>query len=296
MPKFCIASYHHFLNGKPTNLGGPAQHLAKYLGKQAVCIWQPIQPNRSFFYYFFLKFRDIFLVLVRHKPADVFVGVESINALLGKLLGYKKVIYWNMDYSPRRQWIWNFLDMLALRYSDEVWTLKDRGVGKVVPIGCWFDEIPRLSFDKIEQRGIVYIGLVQEGQGVGILLNEAIKLQDVRVTIIGTGKDLKKYQQLFKHYDNIKFTGLISDYEANKIMCSNAYGWAVYHPSNKTHKTTLPTKPMIYSSCGMAVIHKVPIDFEFLESKREASLIWAKQHDWNLIFKNALRSDTDNKG
>jgi hypothetical protein len=188
-PKYCIVSYTHLLNGKHTNLGGPAQHLAKYLGSDAYCIWQPITLNKPTWYYGLLKLRDIWLVLTKHKPAEVYIGVESINALLGKLLGYKKVIYWNMDYSPRRQFIWNFLDMLALRYCDEVWTLKDRGVGTVVPIGCWFSEIDR-NRPRIKDS-IIYIGLLQDGQG----LMELLKIKDREIAIIGTGKDEENIRQ-----------------------------------------------------------------------------------------------------
>jgi hypothetical protein len=285
--KYSIVSYTHLLNGKPTTLGGPAVALAKYLGKKAYCIWQPIPVNKPTWFYALLKIRDIFLVLLKHKPSEVYIGMESVNALLGKLLGYKKVIYWNMDYSPRRHLIWNILDMLAIRYCDEVWTLKERGVGKVVPIGCWFHEIKRLPFDRIEQYGIVYIGLLQDGQGVGMMI-ETLKDMNLWITIIGAGKDEARYKEMAKGYPNIKFTGLISDKKAQEIMCKNAYGWAVYHPDNPTHKTTRPTKPMTYASCGLVTIDELPIDWGELEEKREMSIEWAKEHDWNIIFKECL--------
>lgn len=242
--KYLIASYTHRLNGKHTTLGGPAVALAKYLGRKAYCIWQPIEPNKPQWYYWLMKLRDIWLVVMLHKPAKVFIGVESVNALLGKLLGYKKVIYWNLDYSPSRGWVWLLMDRLAIRYADEVWTLSERGY-KTVPIGYW----KIYKSKKRDPVGIVYIGLLQDGQGVEGLLWYARMTPEINVTIIGTGKDETKYKRLATK--NVKFTGLISDKEARKIMLANTYGWLYYHKDNPTHKTTPPTKPVTYFSCGL---------------------------------------------
>jgi len=284
MYEIIIVSYTHYYKGKHTNLGGPAQHLARYLGDRAYCVWQPIPIGKSQWVYALLKVRDIFLVLLKHRPAKVFIGVEAINALLGRLLGYHRVVYWNMDYSSNRGILWSFLDKLAIKYADEVWVLKDRGVSKqrVVTIGCWFNEIKKLPLSEIDNRGIVYIGLLEDMQGVGLLLEAFREMSDTRLTIIGTGKDENKYK---KSADwRVRFTGILSDEEAQEIMCRNAFGWAVYHPDNPTIKTTLPTKPMTYMSCGLVVIDKLPVNFDNLEERREEALRCAKKYDWSNIF------------
>src|SRR5574343_1911844 len=164
--KYCIISYTHILQVKHTTLGGPAVALAKYLGDKAYCIWQPIPVGKRMWVYYFYKIRDIFLVLTRFRVCHTCVSVESINALLGALgrkLGvFQKVIYWNYDYSPNRGKLWLFLDRLAIKLADEVWVLKERGIkgSKVVPVGCWYDEIKRVS--PKEQKGFVYIGLLED--------------------------------------------------------------------------------------------------------------------------------------
>jgi hypothetical protein len=214
-------------------------------------------------------------VLLKHKPAEVYIGVESVNAILGRLLGYKKVIYWNLDYSPNRGWVWGLMDRLAIKLSDEVWTLSERGY-KTVPIGCWFDEIKRLDDRERNIFGVVYIGLLEDKQGVGILMEEAEHSPYLDVTIIGTGKDENKYKAMGLR--NVKFTGVISDEDAQEIMCKNWYGWDIYHPNNENHKIIPPTKPMTYVSCGLKLVSGDKVEVKH----------------WKDIFENALNSNTHN--
>jgi hypothetical protein len=211
-------------------------------------------------------------VLAKHKPAKVYIGVESVNALLGKILGYKKVIYWNLDYSPYRGWVWLALDRLAIKLADEVWTLSERGY-KTVPIGYWKVYKSR----KRDPLGIVYIGLLQDMQGVEGLLWFARMRPDVNVTLIGTGKDEAKYKRIATK--NVTFTGILSDEEARKVMLRNTYGWLYYHPDNPTHKTTPPTKPTTYFTCGLIQ----------LTDEHPYNI-----YQWKDIFKYALSSNTHN--
>jgi hypothetical protein len=273
--EYLIVSYTHFLNGKHTNLGGPAQHLAKYLGNRAYCIWQPIPIGKPNWVYGLLKIRDILVTLCLIRKARVFVGIESLNAIVGavgrKLGLFQKVIYWNLDFGPKRGVIWHFLDKLAIKYADEVWVLKDRGLTnqKVVPIGCWLKEIdltkPR------NPNGVVYIGLLEDMQGVGLLMTQAMFHRELDYTVIGTGKDEKSYKSI--GLPNVWFTGVLDDESAQRLMCNNTYGWAWYHPDNPTIKTTMPTKIVTYLSCGLKPITN--IDYE-------------EPRDWSEIFKEVV--------
>lgn len=269
--EFLIVSYTHIYKGKHTNLGGPAQHLAKYLSNRAYCIWQPIPIGKPNLVYFLLKFRDIWLILLKHKPARTYIGVEALNSLVGRLLGYKRVIYWNMDYSPSRGLIWGFFDRLATHFADEIWVLKDRGLPKqkIVPIGAWLKEIDRNK--PRDPQGIVYIGLLEDMQGVGLLIERVKKFPSLNLTIIGTGKDEAKYKKIASK--NVRFTGILSDEEAQDIMTRNTYGAAWYHPDNPTIKTTMPTKIVTYLSCGLKPITN--IDYE-------------PAKDWEDIFKEVV--------
>lgn len=273
MKRYLIASYTHFLNGKHTNLGGPAQHLAKYLGSKAYCIWQPIPIGKPTWVYALLKIRDIVLVLAKHKPAEVFVGVEAINAILGRMLGYQRVIYWNLDYSPKRGAVWAYFDRLAIRLADEVWSghKRDTPKWKEVPIGAWLDEISYPDIVKRNPNGVVYIGLLEDMQGVGDLMTYAMFHRELDFTIIGTGKDAESYKSL--GLPNVWFTGVLDDEGAQRLLCSNTYGWAMYHKDNPTIKHTMPTKITTYISCGL----KVWSNIEYKQPR-----------DWGKIFKEVL--------
>ena len=183
-----------------------------------------------------------------------------------------------MDYSPTRGLVWGLFDRLARHYADEIWVLRDRGLPKqkVVPIGCWYYEIKRSR----QKGGIVYIGLVEEMQGVGLLMKQARNNSLLCYTIIGVGKDLERYKAM--KLKNVKFLGLLSDKDAQKELSKHSVGWDNYHPNNPTIKTTLPTKPMTYMSCGV-----IPASKSGIWSRRKC-LAYARKHDWARIFKQAL--------
>jgi len=340
--KVIIASYTHIMNGVYTTIGGPALAVKNYLLanriKCLVCIWQPLsisdtlstieevfengkQVKKRKFYvfnwpfgrekeisliYILLKARDvistIYFALKLKGRFDIFIGVESINTIIGVLLRkvrlVKTVIYYNLDYGEVRfknlalNYIFHALDMFSATHADYTWNLAKgvinarniRGKFKkeikpplLVPIGIDLSAIRPLSVEQIERKTIVYMGILAKTQGVQLIIEalpEILKsMLDIKLTIIGSGaleETLKRMVDENNLSGHVTFTGLVTDEEVNRILCKSALGIAPYFPDPySTKRGSDPTKPKLYLACGLPVIitRVPPIAFEIEENK-----------------------------
>ncbi|MFA5356548.1 MAG: glycosyltransferase [Candidatus Omnitrophota bacterium] len=308
------------------------------------------------FIYFITKIRDIVSVyaakLFLRDRYDIFIGVEALNALAGvglrRLRLVKKVVYYNLDYgierfsNPLLNRIFHFLDKAAVSSSDVTWCLSEqmliererKGVKNskenpqlVVPIGKDFKNIKRLPFEGIERKGIVYLGVLEELQGIQLLIDSFSDIlkeaPQASFTIIGSGnyeENLKEMVRKRQLADHIKFAGLLPDAEAEEILCKSAVGVALYvdTPDSNTRYTE-PTKPKTYLASGLPVIiTRVPKiaddidrakagiaigykkeelvvsvikllnDDNFYKERRERAIAFASDFDWQNIYDKAF--------
>lgn len=339
--KVIIASYTHIANGLFTTIGGPALAVKNYLLshkiKSLVCIWHPLPISdtlsaieevfesgreilRRKFYvinwpfgrekeisliYVLLKVRDIFSTFyftLRLKSSfDIFIGVESLNAIMGiflrKLGIVKTVVYYNLDYGKIRfknlllNYIFHALDKFSVIHADYTWNLaKDiidaRNINYkpgqrvrqplLVPIGVDLSSIKPLSIEQIERKAIVYMGILAHIQGVQLIV-EALPailqcMPEVRLIIIGSGpleETLKRMVEENNLSGHVRFTGLINDEDVNSILCKCALGIAPYFPDPySTKRGSDPTKPKMYLACGLPVVitRVPPIAYEIEEN------------------------------
>lgn len=344
--KVIIASYTHIANGKYTTIGGPALTVKKYLLankiKRLVCIWQPVpisdtlsvveevfddgsEARSSKFHvinwpfgrkepisllYAILKARDIvstlFFTLTLKGRFDIFIGVESINAIIGIFLRRLKivrtVIYYNLDYAEVRfsnrllNYIFHALDIFAVTYADYTWNLaggiidarNKRGALKktvrppvLVPISIDLSAIRPLDTAEIQRKTLVYLGILAPMQGVQLIV-EAFpeilkKVPEARLVIIGSGQlevALKEAVIRDSLSERVTFTGIISNEEANKVLCGCAIGVAPYFPDpNSAMRGSDPTKPKMYLACGLPVIITDVPPIAGLIEKNKAGLV-----------------------
>lgn len=257
--------------------------------------------------YIALKIRDIFsvpyFVLRSNCRYDYFIGIEALNALSGVLLRkmgiVKRVIYYNFDYGEVRfknkplNSLFHFLDKIAINYADYTWYFseyvlsarKKRGILEkdklssqlIVPIGINFSKTKFLPIDSIDRKRIVYLGTLYWTQGVHLIIEslpDILKIdKDIKLVIIGSGVLERELKHMVKEKNldgYVKFTGIISDEEAEKILSGSGIGVAPYFPD--PHSTRIgsdPTKPKIYLSCGLpVVITRVPPIAEEIEKNQ----------------------------
>lgn len=273
----------------------------------------PFGRNKAIsFIYVVLKLRDIvftlFYCFIFRTRCDIFIGVEAVNALIGVLLRIfgltKTTVYYNLDYGKQRfnksvfNVCFHFLDRMAVYYSDYTWTLspdivtertkhlsskrKDKVKQLVVPIGVHFNRINRQPLEKIKRKQIVYLGTLMKQQGVQLII-EALpeilaRLGDIELFIVGSGEDEDIFRAMAKEnrIDKcITFTGIVSDEEAERLLCESAIGLAPYVDDvNSNKRFTEPTKPKTYLSCGLPiVITRVPSIADEIEKRRAGIVI-----------------------
>lgn len=194
------------------------------------------------------KIRDILsvveLTLRNNKKHDLFIGLESINALTGlllKKLGYfEQVVYYVSDYSTNRyklKWFNNlylWLDRLAATHSDFIWDVslammparikvglepQKSALAIHVPNALYPKQIDYLPASKIIPNSLVYVGTLGKINGPDVAI-KALKIvlksiPSAKLHIYGSGEpDMTRLTELTKKLkltDKVIFEGFISD-------------------------------------------------------------------------------------
>lgn len=235
-------------------------------------------------------FLNIFWVIKTGKKWNLYVGSDNLNAFSGiilkKLGGVEKVIYYVIDYNPKRfenkilNKIYHWIDQFCVKYSDETWNLSPRmtqarkkyfnfsgGNQKTVPIGVWFDRFERLDFSQIEKHTLVFMGYILEKQGVQYVLDaipDIIKeISDFKFLVIGKGEYLEnlKIQTIkLKIEKFVEFTGYIEKHsDVEKILAKCACAIAMYEKYDKSGNLSFtyfadPGKIKAYLAGGLPVL------------------------------------------
>lgn len=221
---------------------------------------------------------------------DYFIGFDNLNAFTGNLLkkfgAVKKTIFYTIDYIPNRfsnnilNYIYHFLDKLAVEKSNAVWNLSSimvderekKGISPiyrkkqfVVPIGTILVKENNIKIDRFK---IVHIGHLRKNQGLETLIyamKDVIKIvPNAHLCIIGGGpleESLKNQVKKMKLGKHIEFTGFLPNYsDAEKYLEDSGIGVAPYdNNKNSFTRYTDPGKPKDYLANGIpVVITKVP--------------------------------------
>ena len=190
-------------------------------------------------------FLSIFEFILRdRRKYDLFIGLESINALAGIILRklgiIKKVVYYVSDYSPKRyrfnlaNSLYLLLDRFAAIHADFVWDvskamlparikagLDPQKVAPVihVPNALYPEQINYLPTSKIIPNSLVFVGTLGKINGPDVAikaLKEVSKsIPKVTLHIYGDGEPdisrIKKLATKLKLDGKVIFHGFISD-------------------------------------------------------------------------------------
>lgn len=214
------------------------------------------------------KLRDFFSVFIvaftRNEKYDLFVGLESINALAGiilKRLGrVKTVVYYVSDYSPIRfskfgKKIFNslylWLDRFCVVHANFTWDVSPAmQEGRIkagldtnkryrvihVPNGLFPSQISSFPIFQRTRSSLVYLGSLEPDFGVELAIKAFKKIKEKRpeatLRIIGGGENLFSLKRLVKKFKLGKaviFYGhVIDNDEMAKIVRSSYVGIAPY--------------------------------------------------------------------
>lgn len=295
---------------------GPAQELEKFLNanntKKVVFIGHPFsfsKNRRSFVYEYkngkkikekygkdwklpelFIYIKDILTSLfwgIKFGRYDICICADNLNTFAGiwlrKIGICRKVIYYTIDYNPKRfnnkllNAVYHWLDNYCVRKCNFAWNLspvmvaerEKKGIDEkyrnkqfVVPVGT-NQNIRRYNFREIDRYQLCYMGHLREGQGVDFLIKlmpEIVKkIPQAHLLIIGGGELESRFRKLVKNIrleDKIKFTGFIKDHNRiENMITKSAIGIAPYVDDEKTYtRYTDPGKPKAYLAAGIPVI------------------------------------------
>lgn len=230
----------------------------------------------------------LYFVIRSRERYDVCIAVDNLNVIasffLKKLGFFKKLVYWTIDYTPKRfennllNTIYHSVDRFCCYHSDLLWNSSKRmnyarrqnGVNMakcapeiIVPDGCHFDEIERISDDKVDRFKLVFMGHLAKNKGVYLIISSLPDLlQDypqITLTIIGTGPEedgLKNLAQKLNLHDKVFFTGYITDHKkVEQTIASCGIGLSPYVPDpNSCTFFSDVGKVKVYLACGLPVL------------------------------------------
>ncbi len=266
---------------------------------------------------------NLWITIRKVKNVNLFIGIDNLNAICGiilKKLGYvRKVIYYVIDYTPRRfqnkimNYLYHAVDKYCVKNCDYIWNISERianirerqGVRSdknlVVSVGIELDKIPNIDNFKNRRKILVFVSHLDKSKGVQLaieFLEEVIKkYSDVMLEIIGTGpyedrlKDLAKGKKLERH---IRFLGAMSHERLLQYLPTCGVALATYldAPNSITYYAD-PTKPKEYLACGLPVIiTKVPWIAEEVERKKMGIVI---NYDKEELIDAVVKLLTDDK-
>lgn len=299
-------------------------------------------------------FYTIWWVMTNRGKVNLFIGSDNFMGYLGIILKkigkVDQVILYTIDYMPQRfnnpvlNSLYHYFDSQCLRHCSIIWNVsakieegraeKTKNIRNaarqiVVPLGMWFDRVPKLSVDQKEKNTIVFMGHILEKQGLDMFVRSlpsiSKEIKGVRCVVIGSGpylQNLKKLASKLKVSKLIDFKGYVEDHhDVEKMLAKSTIAIAPYKPEPDSFTYFAdPGKIKNYLAAGLpVVVTDVPpiaktLELEMcgvickydasdiskkvtylLKDKRKLSLYsdnaikFARQFDWNVVFDKALQ-------
>ncbi|MDO8621198.1 MAG: glycosyltransferase [Candidatus Levybacteria bacterium] len=273
-----------------------------------------IKKNNAFHWVLpepFLYIKDFLYTLIWTifigQKYDLFFGYNPLDAFCGILLRsigrVKKVVYYNIDFTPIRfqnkilDYIYHLFDKYAAYYADLNWvgtkrtikarinyglSLKRMAKTIIVPDGNHSLRIKQKKSSQVKKENIVYLGGIYKKQGIDLIIEALPKLnkliKGLEFTVIGDGEYLDTLKEKVKSLklNNVRFLGYIEDlFKVEDILTSSGIAVAPYLPDkNSFTYYSDPGKPKWYLACGLPVIiTNVPAIAEVIERRKAGKMI-----------------------
>ena len=217
---------------------------------------------------------------------DLFIAGDPLLAIAGLWLRrrrrVRRLVLYSIDYSPRRfsnpvlNRVYHRIDRLAAQHADVVWNVSAAiGAARrardgraaaapqvVVPLGTYFDRIPRSSSAPSVPR-LAFLGHLLEKQGLQLVI-EALpsirrRLPAVTLLVLGDGPyrgALERRSADLGLTRAVEFAGFIDDHrEVERRLAGCTLGLAPYVPDpDSFSRFADPGKIKTYLACGLPVI------------------------------------------
>ncbi len=242
---------------------------------------------------------SLVVTLVNLRNVDVYIGVDSLNCLLGIFLRkiglVRTVVFYSIDLTPRRfrnllmQSAYVFLDTICVKHSDLIWNLSSRmalyrrkqGASKrkavVVPVGI--TSVASKPVGALRRKALVYAGTLTYSKGLELVLRALPQIKsvfpDIKLIIIGKGQadhDIRSVVARLHLTNDVDIRGHYNHAEFLHVLANlyGAVGLATYTPDpDNIAWFADPTKVKEYLACGIPVIiTRVPEVAQEIEKRR----------------------------
>lgn len=219
---------------------------------------------------------------------DVFIGIDPLNALAGLILRVmgktKKTVFYVIDYSPQKyknlflNRLYHAAEQFCARHADATWNVSQRIITArdqaahtsfprqhVVPVGVWEEEFKPYVNQAHNQNRLVFMGSVDEKQGIKHILNILPmlrkKIPNIELLIVGGGSYLNQIKQIVQQLnitDCVKMTGYVAQnsdlyrHVASATLAVAPYERYIDGALSFTYFAD-PGKLKVYTACGVPI-------------------------------------------
>ncbi len=250
--------------------------------------------------------------LLQKQRIDVFFGIDNLNSfagiLLRKLGRVRKVVYYVIDYVPKRfenrllNSIYHWVDLYCVKNADQTWNLSDAmvtareetGLSRqyrtkqiTVPVGCHPVD-PLVGETETGTKRVVFLGILNHEQGIDTFVETLPSLirvvPEMRLVIIGSGPldaQLRQRVQKLGLAYAVDFKGFVKENKDVDAMLRTCHvGIAPYEvtPTSFKHFTD-PGKIKTYLGAGLPVVMTNISHVADMIDKRRAGIIVASNKD-----------------
>lgn len=223
-----------------------------------------------------------------------FIGINNLHASVGVLLRWLKrcqsVVYYIVDYTPRRfpsrvlNLVYQRLARFAGRHADCLWAVSERikrvytawGAAEqatlVVPIGLDPEDISVAEPGQVERNTLVVVSTLFENKGVQLAIEALPALPGARLKIIGVGPYADALRGLARSQgveDRVAFLGHLDRKALFAVVARSRIALATYVADAANYSYYADSaKPKEYLACGVpTVITRVPWIAELIAEK-----------------------------
>jgi len=267
----------------------PCSKILFFIGGEEIKCFKGIEIKGPEVFYFIKDFfYTLYFVIKTKEKYDICISADNLNSFSAyflKKLGYiDKLIYWTIDYTPRRfknsilNKIYHWIDKFCCYHSDLIWSSSERmkearrknganikrcAEEVIVGDGCHFDEIKRVPDEQVDRFRLVFMGHLVRGKGIDLIIDSMPyllqKYPQATLTIIGTGpeeKNLKNLVDKLNIQNEVIFTGFVKEHkDLEKIITSCGIALAPYLPDPNSYTFFSDVgKVKIYLACGLPVL------------------------------------------
>lgn len=277
-----------------------------------------------FFQYPYEIFSSVKVVLQSKNKCDLFIGVDSLNALSGIILKFMrktpKSVYFSADFALKRfensilNGIYLGFDSVAVKLCNQTWSVSKRIVdyrnkkGLVKKKNIYIPNAPPFfemaKFRKIhpKKNQLVIVSKLYSGVDftqIFLALKRLVKSNpDIVLHVVGDGEEMEKIKKEIERIGVGKYVIMYGakDHEfVHSLMASSMLGFALYKTTDKSDFRYFSDSMKIrdYLACGTPVIATGnTITGEELQKRKAGVVVHLEQDE---IYKTVKKILTDER-